>query len=183
MRYGLRTRARRALLALTIVLTLGALVAGADASAREHAVPPQAGAARQARATQAASRYARTISDGRVVGRQSFGCVDAATRIAPTADTMYGLGSVSKMLAAAATIEPVDEGKVELDAPFVQYAPAFAMLSPAYRQITVRMLLDHSPGLPGSTYADLATSTCFPGYLQQVLAPSPASASRPPPAT
>ena len=57
---------------------------------------------------------------------------------------MYGIGSVSKMLATVAVMQPEDQGLVELDVPFAQYVPELTMLSPAYRQITVRMLLNHS---------------------------------------
>ena len=60
MTYDLRTRARRALLALTIVLTLGV----AAASAAAQAAPPQAGAATAA-ATHATKtgRWTATIKD------------------------------------------------------------------------------------------------------------------------
>jgi CubicO group peptidase (beta-lactamase class C family) len=43
------------------------------------------------------------------------------------------------------------------------------MLSPAYRQITVRMLLDHSSGFPGSEYRNIFTTELVPGYAQQTM--------------
>jgi len=82
---------------------------------------------------------------------------------------MYGIGSVSKMLATVATMQLVDAGKVDLDAPFTRYVPSLSMASPACRQITVRMLLDHSSGLPGSTYTNWLTGTYYPGHLQQMM--------------
>ena len=92
---------------------------------------------------------------------------------------MYGIGSVSKMFAAVAAMKLVNQGKVELDAPITRYLPEFTMLSPAYRQITVRMLLDHSSGFPGSTYGDAITSVYFPGYLQQMMDALASGAERP----
>ena len=176
------TRALRLLSVLALVALLFAL-ATASALARAAAPRPAAAttsfratikdgrAAAQALLAQsgAASFSLALVSGERVVWQETFGDADKATSTPPTADTMYGIGSVSKMLATVAAMTLVDQGKVELDAPFARYVPAFTMLAPAYRQITVRMLLDHSSGFPGSTYSDLVTATYFPGYLQQVL--------------
>ncbi len=92
-----------------------------------------------------------------------------ASGAAPTATTRYGIGSTSKMFAAAAVMQLVDAGKVGLDQPVVRYLPEFTMRSPQYRQITVRMLLDHSAGLPGSSYAGGLTKAPFDGYAAGVL--------------
>ena len=191
MTHDLRTYARRALLALTIVLTLGVVAA---ASAPAQAAPPQAGAATVA-ATHAAKtgRWSATIRDAqaaanallkesgaasisvafvsgdKVVWSQGFGYADKATQTAPGADTMYGIGSVSKMLATVAVMKLADQGLVDLDAPFSSYVPSFTAFSPAWRQITVRMLMNHSSGLPGSNYPSLFTATYWPGYLQETL--------------
>ena len=174
-------RVLRTLFALALFGAPVALPAGI-AAARTAAAPPAAAtsyqatirdgrAAAQALLEQsgAASLSLALVSGERVVWQETFGYADKATSTAPEADTMYGIGSVSKILAAVAVMKLVDEGKVELDAPFTRYVPAFSMLSPAYRQITVRMLLDHSSGLPGSTYGNDITGAYYPGYLQQVL--------------
>jgi CubicO group peptidase (beta-lactamase class C family) len=50
-----------------------------------------------------------------------------------------------------------------------RYLPTFTMADPGYRAITVRMLLDHSSGLPGADYYNEDTSDYFPGYLAQLL--------------
>ncbi|EJS67949.1 serine hydrolase [Bacillus wiedmannii] len=71
-----------------------------------------------------------------------------------TKDTLYGIGSVSKMYATAAVMKLVDEGKVDLDAPVVNYVPDFNMKDVRYKRITPRMLLNHSSGLQGSTLSN-----------------------------
>jgi CubicO group peptidase (beta-lactamase class C family) len=109
------------------------------------------------------------VSGDRVVWQEGFGYADTATSTAPQADTMYGIGSVSKMLATVAAMKLVDQGKLGLDTPLVHYLPALGARYPVYGQVTVRMLLDHSGGFPGTTYGDSATGVYFPGYLQQVL--------------
>jgi CubicO group peptidase (beta-lactamase class C family) len=64
---------------------------------------------------------------------------------------LYGIGSVSKVFTAAAVMKLVDEGKLVLDTPLVNYIPEFSMADERYRQITPRMLLNHSTGLMGMT--------------------------------
>ncbi|QIW19625.1 serine hydrolase domain-containing protein [Bacillus thuringiensis] len=71
-----------------------------------------------------------------------------------TKDTLYGIGSVSKMYTTAAVMKLVDEGKVDLDAPVVRYVPDFKMKDGRYKRITPRMLLNHSSGLQGSTLSN-----------------------------
>ena len=77
---------------------------------------------------------------------------DRAQNRAVDRHTRFNIGSVSKMFAAVAILLLVDDGKVELDAPVVRYVPEFTMEDARYRRITLRMLLNHSSGLPGSTF-------------------------------
>lgn len=81
---------------------------------------------------------------------------------------MYGIGSVSKVFAAMAAMKLVDQGKIDLDAPLVQYLPDFRMAAPEYPQITVRMLLNHSAGFAGTDYRNGFTNAPVPGYAAQV---------------
>ena len=117
-----------------------------------------------------ASLSAAFLDGDTVVWAEAFGLADKEASRPPTAETLYGIGSVSKMFAAAAVMKLVDRGKVDLDAPLVAYLPEFSMLSPEYRQVTVRMLINHSSGFPGSDYRNLMTSGPYPGYADQVLA-------------
>ena len=52
----------------------------------------------------------------------------------------------------------------------VRYIPDFSMQSPQYKQITVRMLLNHSAGVPGTDYADICSHKPIPSYVDRVLA-------------
>ena len=195
IRAGRALAASAVLIALAVVLAPAALARSAEtkvAPPQASATQPQAAAA-QATATEPSSRYAATIADGRraakallestgapslslalisngrVVWSQGFGFADKATLAPPGPATMYGIGSVSKMLATVAVMQLVDEGLVALDEPLATYLPAFRMHSPGYRDITVRMLLDHSSGFPGSTYGSAMCRTYWPGYPQYVL--------------
>lgn len=65
-------------------------------------------------------------------------------------DTVYGIGSVSKVFAAASVMKLVDEGKIDLETPVYKYIPKFKMKDERYKRITPRMLLNHSSGLRGN---------------------------------
>jgi CubicO group peptidase (beta-lactamase class C family) len=82
---------------------------------------------------------------------------------------MFGIGSVSKIFAAIAAMKLVERGVVDLDTPLVHYLPSFRMASAGYEKITVRMLLNHSSGFPGTDYRNSETTSAVPGYLNQVL--------------
>jgi len=64
--------------------------------------------------------------------------------------TIYGIGSVSKMFATTAVLLLVDDGKLDLDEPVATYIPEFKMADERYKDITVRMLLNHSSGILGT---------------------------------
>lgn len=68
-----------------------------------------------------------------------------------TPDTMYGIGSTSKIYTTAAVLKLADEKKIDLDTSVKTYLPEFEMADDRYQRITVRMLLNHSSGLMGST--------------------------------
>ena len=55
-------------------------------------------------------------------------------------------------------IELVEQGKVDLDTPIVEYLPDFKMLDERYRQITLRHCLNHTSGLPGTQWKHFSTA-------------------------
>jgi CubicO group peptidase (beta-lactamase class C family) len=60
--------------------------------------------------------------------------------------TVFLLASISKPITAAGVMALVESGKLSLDDPAQKYVPELA--GPDHARITVRMLLDHSSGLP-----------------------------------
>jgi len=91
------------------------------------------------------------IDHGNIVVSGQSGMNDEKGRIPLTKDTMYGIGSTSKMFITVAVMQLVDQGKIDLDTPVVQYIPEFTMKDERYKQITPRMLLNHSSGLSGTS--------------------------------
>lgn len=84
-------------------------------------------------------------------------------------ETMFGIGSVSKMFATIAVMKLVEKGSIELDKPLITYLKEFSMVSPEYRNITVRMLLNHSAGFPGGDLRNGLTNAPFTGFAEQVM--------------
>ena len=69
-------------------------------------------------------------------------------------DDMYGIGSTSKMFVTAAAMALRDQGLIDIDQPLTTYIPEFRMADERYKEITPRMLMNHSSGLYGSSLAN-----------------------------
>ena len=124
-------------------------------------------------ALQSSGTKAATIAllhNQRIVWQEAFGVVDQKSGTQATADTRFNIGSVSKVLAALATMILVDRKLLELDAPVVHYLPQFTMLSPGYKDITIRQLISHASGLPGTYPRNLFASVPLPGYAAELEA-------------
>ena len=70
-------------------------------------------------------------------------------------EKVYGIGSISKVYVTTAVMQLVEEGKVNLDAPVTDYIPEFKMADERYKEITVRMLMDHTSGIMGTCMKDM----------------------------
>ena len=137
-----------------LALSLVTLPAGAAEAAPALEETAQAAAQAALTAGGAQSIQYALWQDGEIILTGHAGNYSRTENRALTDDILYGVGSVSKTYTAAAVLKLVDEGKVELDAPVTAYLPDFTMADGRYTDITVRMLLNHSSGLPGSTIAN-----------------------------
>ncbi len=94
------------------------------------------------------------LDDGKFVYSEGFGMADREKGIPVDRHTIFNMGSVSKVYVATAIMLLVDEGKVDLDQPVTRYLPEFTMADERFKDITVRMTLNHSSGIPGTTGAN-----------------------------
>ena len=104
------------------------------------------------------------IDDQRVVWAKGFGFQDRAKTIPATADTVYRVGSVSKLFTDVAVMQLVEDGKLALDEPVTKYLPEFKpKTKPEHKPITLRMLMAHRSGLvrepPVGNYFDPTGTT------------------------
>ncbi|HNY11993.1 MAG TPA: serine hydrolase domain-containing protein [Candidatus Wallbacteria bacterium] len=110
---------------------------------------------------------------GRIVHAEGIGVADRSENRPVDLNTRFNIGSTSKMFAAVAILLLVDDGIIALDDSVAKYIPEFKMPDPRYKDITVRMLFNHSSGLPGSTfYFGYETDDKMHKYLLDTLAGS-----------
>lgn len=144
---------RRGALALALALLLSLWTPAL--AAEETAADPLAQSAQTAAETALQYGGAQSVSyalwqDGEIILTGSAGAYSRTENRALTDDVLYGVGSISKTYTAVLMMNLVEEGKVKLDEPVTTYLPEFTMADARYKDITVRMLLNHSSGLMGS---------------------------------
>ena len=141
---------KRALaLALTLAMSLTVPALAAEDTA-ETADPVDAALA-------AAETYGATTSiqyalwkDGEIVSTGGSGVYSKTENRALTDDILYGVGSVSKIYTTVAVLQLAEKHRLSLDAPVTRYLKDFKMADLRYKDITVRMLLNHSSGIMGT---------------------------------
>lgn len=84
------------------------------------------------------------MENGNIIYEESFGKVDNIKNIKLTKDTIFNMGSISKLYVTASILKLQDENKLDLDEKLINYIPEFKMADERYKDITVRMLLNHS---------------------------------------
>lgn len=92
--------------------------------------------------------------DGKIVYSEGFGMANREKSILVDQNTRFNIGSISKIYLVTAIMLLVEDGKISLDNPVTNYLPEFKMADTRYKKITVRMLLNHSSGLPGTETAN-----------------------------
>jgi CubicO group peptidase (beta-lactamase class C family) len=101
-------------------------------------------------------------------GRQSVaahGVLNAATEVAATPDSLFQIGSITKLWTATMIMQLIDEGQLSLDTTVGQAVPGVrlgpdatktedAEAEGAEAEITIRHLLTHTSGIDGDIFAD-----------------------------
>lgn len=90
------------------------------------------------------------VDDQRVVWAEGFGFADLANQRPATPETIYRVGSISKLFTATAAMQLVEQGKLDIDQPLQRYLPEFSARSrfPEAGPITPRSIMTHHSGLP-----------------------------------
>ena len=104
------------------------------------------------------------VHDQALVWSRGFGWADLERREPATADTLYRIGSITKLFTATALLILRDAGKLHLDDPLTAHLPWFQMkAAPADAgTITIRHLLTHTSGLPREGAFPYFTDSRFP---------------------
>jgi CubicO group peptidase (beta-lactamase class C family) len=87
------------------------------------------------------------VDDQQVVWARGFGFADPDKNIPATANTVYRIGSVSKLFTDIGIMQMVEKGKINIDAPVSTYIPEFKPANQFDKPITLRQLMSHRSGL------------------------------------
>ncbi|MCC6931618.1 MAG: serine hydrolase [Gemmatimonadaceae bacterium] len=157
------------LAAALLAVTAGGRADLAQPVARPAAIGPEASYEPVARALSAFIERERVakgiralsvalVDDQRIVWSAGFGEEDPATHRAADANTVYRVGSVSKLFTDLGVMQLVERGAIDLDAPVQRYVPDFAPRNSSGKAITLRQLMSHYSGLvrepPAGHYFD-----------------------------
>ncbi len=107
------------------------------------------------------------LRNGRIVERFAAGEADLARRQPVTSQTIFHIGSITKMFTATAVMQLVQSGKIDLHASVTRYLPQFV----AWKNISIAELLMHRSGIPNYLDAALAQGrVAQPTTPQAILA-------------
>jgi CubicO group peptidase (beta-lactamase class C family) len=103
------------------------------------------------------------VQQGDTVIDAATGVVNRRTGVDVTTDTVFQIGSVTKVYTATLVLQLVDDGLVDLDAPADRYLPGFRA------DVTVRQLLTHTSGIDGDFFDDFGRGDdCVERYVASV---------------
>ncbi|HET9658877.1 MAG TPA: serine hydrolase domain-containing protein [Thermomicrobiales bacterium] len=95
------------------------------------------------------------IFDGDDVEFAGFGITNIETGQPVAPETLFQIGSISKIFTATLAMTLVDDGLLDLDAPIVTYVPELQLADAGARErITARHLLTHRAGFYGDRFDD-----------------------------
>lgn len=137
------------LLLLLLALVSGALPGAAQTSPRATLVATLDSLARAHAADSMVAGVAVAVVQGRdTLLLRGYGAADLEWGVPMPDDAVFEIGSVTKQFTAAAVLQLVEEGKLDLDADLTTYLPDYDTQG---RRIPLRRLLDHTSGIKGYT--------------------------------
>ncbi len=90
------------------------------------------------------------VDDQKTVWAEGFGYADLKNKKPATPETVYRIGSISKLFTVMATMQLAEQGKIDIDQPLKSYLPQFSVKTrfPDADPITLRSIMTHHSGLP-----------------------------------
>ena len=94
------------------------------------------------------------FKDG-IVSTAAGGVANLNTGVKITTDSIFQIGSITKVFTTCLVMQIVEEGRIDLDNPVRQYLSDFQIADDhASNTITVRQLLNHTSGIEGDFFPD-----------------------------
>ena len=119
------------------------------------------------------------VKDDSVVLARGYGVLDVRKPGAINEHTRFAIGSTTKAMTSAAIGMLVDEGKLRFDDRVIDYLPDFRLYDPyATRETTIRDLLTHRTGLPGTDLMWARPGFTMPDMIKRLRYVKPATSFR-----
>ncbi|HEU5219081.1 MAG TPA: serine hydrolase domain-containing protein, partial [Gemmatimonadales bacterium] len=139
------------------VLVLGLLAAGSARAAAQSRPPASSIAvldqyiAKAARDWHVPALAVAVVKDDSVVLARGYGVLEIGKPVRADEHTRFAIGSTTKAMTSAALGMLVDEKKIRWDDKVIDLLPDFRLYDPyVTRELTIRDLLTHRSGLPGT---------------------------------
>lgn len=87
------------------------------------------------------------VDDQKIVWARGFGFADPVARVPASPETVYRVGSVSKLFTDIAVMQLVERGAIDLDREVTYYLPELELDNPFETAVTMRQLMAHRAGL------------------------------------
>ena len=110
-----------------------------------------------------------TLHDGRITVTGA-GLLSKATGVEVTPDSLFQIGSITKVWTATLVMQLVDDGRLALDAPVAEVLPGFRVADlDVTRSVTTRHLLTHTSGIDGDVFTDTGRGDdCIARYVESL---------------
>ena len=97
----------------------------------------------------------------------AYGVLNKETGVETTTDSVFQIGSMTKVWTATVVMQLVDEGLLDLDAPIVDVLPELRLAdADVTKQVTMRHLLAHTSGIDGDVFTDTGRGDdCLEKYV------------------
>ncbi len=87
--------------------------------------------------------------EGKILFKKGYGLSNHEHNIPNTTDTIFRIGSITKLFTAIAIMQLQEAGKLNVNDPIIKYLPTYPQLQG--EQVTIHHLLSHTSGIPSIT--------------------------------
>jgi dipeptidyl aminopeptidase/acylaminoacyl peptidase/CubicO group peptidase (beta-lactamase class C family) len=100
----------------------------------------------------------------------AHGVLNVDTGVETTVDSVFQIGSISKVWTTTVVMQLVDEGLIDLDAPIAEVLPELRLSDHAVTgKVTMRHLLTHTSGIDGDVFTDTGRGDdCLEKYVAEL---------------
>ncbi|MCW2529766.1 MAG: beta-lactamase [Pseudonocardiales bacterium] len=102
--------------------------------------------------------------------RAASGVLNRVDNVVATPESLFQIGSITKVWTTTLVMQLLDEGRIELDAPLIEILPELRLANPeATAKVTMRNLLTHTSGIDGDVFIDTGRGDdCLEKYVDQL---------------